>query len=52
MRSSWDKLLFKTTIKRRLCRFFDLTETKVVFKRDEHYTTDAKDLERLFGDSK
>ena len=44
-----DKVLFKLTIQRKICAFFDLPEALTDFERDAHYTTDEDDLRSLFG---
>lgn len=44
-----DKVLHTPRNKQMLLKAFNLPKTKTVFGTDPHYTTDPKDLDRLFG---
>lgn len=45
-----DKVLFKNEIKMLVKDFFDIGESKVVWRRDIHYSTTPLDIDNLFED--
>ena len=45
-----DKVLFQHGIKAAILDRFTLPKSITSFVRDHHYTTDPKDIDRLFGD--
>ena len=45
-----DQLLFSQNFKQLILEKFELSEAKVKFMRDAHYTTDKKQIDQLFDD--
>lgn len=45
-----DKVLFQDGIKAAILDRFSLPNSRTSFVRDHHYTTDPRDLDRLFDD--
>ena len=45
-----DARLLNDDIKAKITQFFDLKNEEVVWRTDPHYTTDDKNLERLFNE--
>lgn len=43
-----DKFLSSRCARDQILEFFDLTASKISWKNDSHYTTDPKQLDRLF----
>jgi len=45
-----DRVLFSPKIKTAILKAFGLLKSRTSFVTDQHYTTDPKDLDRLFND--
>ena len=44
-----DKTLFKAETKRRIAEFFNLENSEISWRSDNHYSSDQKEIDRLFG---